>query len=40
MNATILQLLGIAHKKLTVRTNGGDRRMTDVHGHVVREVLA
>lgn len=37
MNATILQLLGIDHKKLTVRTNGVDRRMTDVHG---REVLA
>jgi hypothetical protein len=31
--------LGIDHEKLTVRTNGVDRRLTDVHGHVVREVL-
>ena len=39
MHATILHLLGIDHEKLTVRTNGVDRRLTDVHGHVVREVL-
>ncbi|HRH95670.1 MAG TPA: DUF1501 domain-containing protein, partial [Prosthecobacter sp.] len=40
LHATILHLLGINHEKLTVRTNGVDRRLTDVHGHVVKEVLA
>jgi hypothetical protein len=32
--------LGIDHERLSVRYNGADRRLTDVHGHVVREVLA
>ena len=40
MFATILHLLGVDHEKLTVRHNGIDRRLTDVHGHVVREILA
>ncbi len=40
MHATILHLLGIDHEKLTVRTNGVVRRLTDVHGHVVKHVLA
>ena len=40
LHATVLHLLGIDHEKLTVRQNGIDRRLTDVHGHVVREVLA
>jgi hypothetical protein len=40
LHATILHLLGIDHEKLTVRHNGIDRRLTDVHGHVIREVLA
>ena len=40
MHATILHLLGIDHQKLTVRTNGVDRRLTDVHGNVVKEILA
>jgi hypothetical protein len=39
-HATILHLLGIDHKKLTFRQNGIDRRLTDVHGEVVNEVLA
>jgi uncharacterized protein (DUF1501 family) len=39
-HATILHLLGIDHTKLTWRQNGVDRRLTDVHGHVVKEVLA
>ncbi len=39
-HATILHLLGIDHEKLTVRQNGIDRRLTDVHGNVVKEVLA
>ena len=40
LHATILNLLGIDHEKLTVRNNGVDRRLTDVHGHVVKAVLA
>jgi hypothetical protein len=40
LHATILHLLGIDHKRLTVRHNGIDRRLTDVHGHVIHEILA
>ena len=40
IHATILHLLGIDHTKLTVRNNCIDRRLTDVHGHVIRELLA
>jgi hypothetical protein len=40
LHATILHLLGIDHERLTVRHNGIDRRLTDVHGHVIREILA
>ena len=40
LHATILHLLGIDHERLTFRQNGIDRRLTDVHGHVVKEVLA
>jgi len=40
LHATILHLLGIDHLKLTVRHNGIDRRVTDVHGHVIGELLA
>jgi hypothetical protein len=40
LHATVLHLLGIDHEKLTVRQNGIDRRLTDVHGHVIHEVLA
>ena len=40
LHATILHLLGVDHEKLTVRQNGIDRRLTDVHGHVIGEVLA
>ena len=39
-HATVLHLLGIDHKRLTYRQNGIDRRLTDVHGHVVKEILA
>ena len=39
LNATILHLLGIDHERLTFRHNGLDRRLTDVHGRVVHEVL-
>lgn len=40
LHATILHLLGIDHEKLTFRTSGIDRRLTDVHGRVVQEILA
>jgi hypothetical protein len=40
IHATLLHLLGIDHTRLTVRHNGIDRRLTDVHGHVIRELLA
>ncbi len=40
LHATILHLMGIDHEQLTVRHNGIDRRLTDVHGHVIREILA
>jgi uncharacterized protein (DUF1501 family) len=40
LHATILHLMGVDHTKLTFRTSGVDRRLTDVHGHVVSEVLA
>lgn len=39
-HATLLHLLGIDHEKLTFRHNGIDRRLTDVHGRVIRELLA
>jgi uncharacterized protein (DUF1501 family) len=40
LHATILHLLGIDHERLTFRHNGIERRLTDVHGHVVHEILA
>jgi len=40
LHATVLHLLGINHEKLTVRQNGIDRRLTDVHGHLVPEILS
>ncbi len=40
LHATVLHLLGIDHLKLSVRKDGIDRRLTDVHGHVVRDILA
>jgi len=40
LNATILHLMGINHERLTFRTQGRDFRLTDVHGHVVRDILA
>ena len=39
LNATILHLLGLDHKQLTFTHNGVARRLTDVHGHVIQEVL-
>ena len=40
IHATILHLLGIDHTKLSVRNNGIDRRLTDVHGRVIHEMIA
>jgi hypothetical protein len=40
VHATILHLLGIDHTQLSVRNNGIDRRLTDVHGHVIEKLLA
>ena len=40
LHATVLYLLGIDHEKLTFRHNGIDRRLTDVHGHVIKDILA
>ncbi len=39
LNATILNQLGIDHKKLTFKYQGRDFRLTDVHGHVVSDLL-
>jgi hypothetical protein len=38
-HATVLHLLGLDHEKLTYYHNGIRRRLTDVHGHVIREVV-
>jgi hypothetical protein len=40
VHATVLHLLGIDHTKLTVRHDGIDRRLTDVHGHVIHDLIA
>ncbi|ELP30797.1 DUF1501 domain-containing protein [Rhodopirellula baltica] len=39
-NATILNLMGIDHERLTYKYQGRRFRLTDVHGHVVRDILA
>jgi len=39
-HATVLHLLGIDHERLTFYHNGIERRLTNVHGHVIREILA
>ena len=40
LQATILHLLGLDHERLTFRYAGRDFRLTDVHGHVVKDILA
>ena len=40
LHATILHLLGLDHEKLTYRFNGRDFRLTDVGGHVLRDIIA
>lgn len=40
LQATILHTMGIDHEKFTYRFQGRDFRLTDVHGHVVKDILA
>ncbi|MES2738452.1 MAG: DUF1501 domain-containing protein [Verrucomicrobiota bacterium] len=40
LNATIMHLLGVNHERLTYRFQGRDYRLTDIHGHAVKKVLA
>lgn len=40
LHATILHLLGLDHERLTFRYQGRDFRLTDVHGHIVKKLLA
>jgi hypothetical protein len=40
LHATMLHLLGVDHKRLTFKFQGRDFRLTDVHGNVVRKILA
>jgi hypothetical protein len=40
LHATMLHLLGFDHEKLTYRYAGRDFRLTDVHGRVVKEMIA
>mgnify|MGYP002630151536 CR=1 FL=1 len=40
LHATMLHLMGIDHMRLTYRFSGRDMRLTDVYGHVIKDVLA
>jgi hypothetical protein len=40
LQATVLHLLGLDHERLTYKHQGRYYRLTDVHGHVVKEILA
>jgi hypothetical protein len=40
LHATLLHLLGLDHERLTFRHGGRDFRLTDVHGKVVKQILA
>jgi Protein of unknown function (DUF1501) len=40
LHATVLHLLGLDHERLTYFHNGAERRLTDVHGRVIEEILA
>ena len=39
LHATMMHLMGINHKQLTFRFGGRDMRLTDVHGHVIKDIL-
>ncbi len=38
-HATIIHLLGLNHKQRTYRQNGTERCLTDVHGHVIHDLI-
>ena len=40
LHATLMELLGVDHTRLTFKHQGRDHRLTDVHGHVVEELLS
>ena len=40
LHATMLHLMGIDHERLTYRYSGRDFRLTDVHGRIVKEIIA
>jgi hypothetical protein len=40
LNATILHLMGVDHRRLTYRYQGRDFRLTDIHGELVKGILA
>ena len=40
LHATVLHQMGLDHKRLTFRYSGRDYRLTDVHGHVVHDLIA
>jgi hypothetical protein len=40
LNATVLQCLGINHERLTYKFQGRDYRLTDIHGSIVKDILA
>ncbi len=40
LHATVLHLMGLDHEKLTYHHNGRDMRLTDVHGNLIREIMA
>jgi hypothetical protein len=40
LNATIMQLMGVDHTRLTYRYQGRDFRLTDIHGNVVKDIVA
>jgi hypothetical protein len=40
VHATVLHLMGVDHERLTFRFQGRDYRLTDVHGKVMRKMLA
>jgi hypothetical protein len=40
LHATILHLMGIDHERLTYRYSGRDYRLTDVHGQIIRKIIA
>ena len=39
LHATMLHLLGLDHERLTYYHNGFERRLTDVHGQVIKQIL-